>query len=90
MAESIQRGGTAKVSIAIRKLTHPSQAAWMNVSQIVRHVAEYLTFTDGNNITQPYLLKSWAAIWPCLAIASLVISLNLMADGLRQESMRYQ
>jgi len=32
----------------------------------------------------------WAAIWPCLAIGSLVVGLNLMADGLRQESMRYQ
>ena len=32
----------------------------------------------------------WAALWPCVAIGSLVVGLNLMADGLRQESMRYQ
>jgi len=32
----------------------------------------------------------WAAIWPSLAIASLVVGLNLLADGLREESMRYQ
>ncbi|MBW1720995.1 MAG: ABC transporter permease [Deltaproteobacteria bacterium] len=32
----------------------------------------------------------WAALWPSLAIASLVVGLNLLADGLRQESMRYQ
>ena len=32
----------------------------------------------------------WAALWPSLAIASLVIGLNLLADGLREESMRYQ
>ena len=32
----------------------------------------------------------WAALWPSIAIASLVVSLNLLADGLREESMRYQ
>ena len=32
----------------------------------------------------------WAAIWPSVAIASLVIGLNLFADGLREESLRYQ
>ena len=32
----------------------------------------------------------WAVIWPALAIASLVIGLNLLADGLREELTRYQ
>ena len=32
----------------------------------------------------------WAALWPSLAIASLVVGLNLLADGLLEESMRYQ
>jgi peptide/nickel transport system permease protein len=32
----------------------------------------------------------WAALWPSLAIAALVVGLNLLADGLREESMRYQ
>jgi len=32
----------------------------------------------------------WASLWPSVAIASLVIGLNLLADGLREESMRYQ
>jgi peptide/nickel transport system permease protein len=32
----------------------------------------------------------WAAVWPSLAIASLVVGLNLLADGIREESMRYQ
>lgn len=31
-----------------------------------------------------------AVIWPALAIASLVIGLNLFADGLREEMTRYQ
>lgn len=32
----------------------------------------------------------YAALWPSVAIASLVVGLNLLADGLREESMRYQ
>ncbi len=32
----------------------------------------------------------WAALWPSLAIASLVVGLNLLADGLREELSRYQ
>ncbi len=32
----------------------------------------------------------WAALWPSLAIATLVVGLNLLADGLREESLRYQ
>jgi len=30
------------------------------------------------------------ALWPSVAIASLVVGLNLLADGLREESLRYQ
>ena len=30
----------------------------------------------------------WAALWPSLAIASLVVGLNLLADGLREESLK--
>ena len=32
----------------------------------------------------------WTALWPAVAIASLVIGFNLLADGLREESLRYQ
>jgi peptide/nickel transport system permease protein len=31
-----------------------------------------------------------AVIWPAMAIATLVIGLNLFADGLREELTRYQ
>ncbi len=31
-----------------------------------------------------------AVVWPSLAIASLVVGLNLFADGLREETTRYQ
>jgi peptide/nickel transport system permease protein len=32
----------------------------------------------------------WPVIWPSLAIATLVIGLNLLGDGLREELSRYQ
>ncbi|MEM7127059.1 MAG: ABC transporter permease [Chloroflexota bacterium] len=32
----------------------------------------------------------WEAIWPSLAIAMVVVGLNLMADGLNEESQRYR
>jgi peptide/nickel transport system permease protein len=35
-------------------------------------------------------INQLAVIWPAVAIASLVIGLNLFADGLREELTRYQ
>ena len=34
--------------------------------------------------------NQWAVLWPALAIATLVVGLNLFADGLREELTRYQ
>jgi peptide/nickel transport system permease protein len=42
---------------------------------------------EGRNfVTQ----NPWASLFPAAAIASLVVGLNLMADGIRQESARYR
>jgi len=54
-----KRGGTLKVSGQVHKITHPAQFSWVSPTQVGRQVAEYLTFTDGKNITHPYLLKNW-------------------------------
>ena len=35
-------------------------------------------------------VNPWSVIWPTVAISSLVVGLNLLADGLREESLRYQ
>lgn len=34
--------------------------------------------------------SAWGVVWPSLAIASLVVGLSLLADGLREELNRYQ
>jgi peptide/nickel transport system permease protein len=47
----------------------------------------------GTNLSQARSFiqyNPWAAIGPAAAIATLVVGLNLMADGIRQESMRYR
>jgi peptide/nickel transport system permease protein len=36
------------------------------------------------------MLTVWPVLAPTLAIISLVVGLNLFADGVREESMRYQ
>jgi len=55
------RGGIIKIGSQIQKVTHPAQFSWIMPTNIIRQVAEYLTFTDKNNITHPYLLKNWEA-----------------------------
>jgi peptide/nickel transport system substrate-binding protein len=55
------RGGTLRVASRVQKVTHPAQFSWVSPSNQLRQVAEYLTYTDGENITHPYLLESWDA-----------------------------
>jgi peptide/nickel transport system substrate-binding protein len=58
-AATPKRGGVMKVVGQVQKITHPAQFSWVAPSNIGRQVAEYLTFTDGKNITHPYLLQNW-------------------------------
>jgi peptide/nickel transport system substrate-binding protein len=55
------RGGTLRVASRVQKVTHPAQFSWVSPSNQLRQVAEYMTYTDGDNITHPYLLESWEA-----------------------------
>lgn len=43
-----------------------------------------------NEARRTIFASQWAVIWPAVAIASLVIGLNMFADGLREELTRYQ
>jgi peptide/nickel transport system substrate-binding protein len=58
---AVKRGGTIKVSSPVHKVTHPAQFSWISPTNQLRQVAEYLTFTDAENITHPYLLENWQA-----------------------------
>jgi peptide/nickel transport system substrate-binding protein len=60
-ASSIQRGGEIKIASGIQKITHPAQISWAITANQMRNITEYLTYTDPENITHPYLLKNWEA-----------------------------
>ncbi len=61
-AVDIQRGGTLYVTgQEIGRIDHPARYSWVANSNWTRQVAEYLTFTDENNITHPWLLEKWEA-----------------------------
>jgi peptide/nickel transport system substrate-binding protein len=56
-----KRGGVLRIAGPVQKITHPARLAWIAPSNQLRQVAEYLTYTDADNITHPYLLESWQA-----------------------------
>ena len=60
-AQTPQRGGNLKIASPVHKVTHPAQISWIAPSQQLRLVAEFLTYTDGDNVTHPHLLESWEA-----------------------------
>jgi peptide/nickel transport system substrate-binding protein len=58
-AGAIKRGGKLICASRVQKVTHPAQFSWVSASNQLRQVAEYLTYTDKDNITHPYLLDSY-------------------------------
>ncbi len=57
--EGPDRGGRLRVASQVQRVTHPAQFSWVSPSNQLRQVAEYLTYTDGDNITHPWLLENW-------------------------------
>ncbi|MBG7609734.1 MAG: hypothetical protein IZT55_02590 [Anaerolineae bacterium] len=60
-AGGIVRGGTMRVATQVPAVDHPARFSWGYDANQFRHVFEYLTETDNNNITRPLLLESWEA-----------------------------
>lgn len=56
-----QRGGTIRGSMQVIRIDHPARYSWVYDSNVTRHICEYLTLTDGKNVTHPYLLEKWEA-----------------------------
>lgn len=57
-AQTPRKGGRFRVAMEVQEIGDPASFAWVQKSNITRHMAEYLTITDANNITHPYLLES--------------------------------
>ncbi len=59
---AVKRGGTIRVGMQIKAIDHPARYEWIGQdSNITRLINEYLTETDGQNVTHPYLLEKWEA-----------------------------
>ncbi len=56
---AITRGGKLVSASRVQKVTHPAQFSWVSASNQLRQVAEYLTYTDRDNITHPLVLESY-------------------------------
>lgn len=58
---TIKRGGTIKIGAGLQALDHPARLSWTEGADVLRGTFEYLTQTDRNNVTHPYLLEKWEA-----------------------------
>ena len=58
---TIKRGGTFTKAMELQLIDHPARFSWVQQSNVVSQVGEYLTQTGPDNITRPYLLDSWEA-----------------------------
>jgi peptide/nickel transport system substrate-binding protein len=61
VASGIKRGGTFTRAMELQMIDHPARFSWVQQSNVVAHVADYLTQTGSDNITRPYLLEKWEA-----------------------------
>lgn len=58
---TIKRGGVMKIGFNLQAIDHPARLSWTEGADVLRTTFEYLTLTDFNNVTHPYLLESWQA-----------------------------
>ena len=56
-----KKGGILRVAMQVQKMEDPAVFDWTQRSNQVRHIIEYMVFTDPNNITHPMLMESWEA-----------------------------
>jgi len=54
-----KRGGTLRFVCAVQQIVDPALNTWFEASNLCRNSLEYLTYVDADNITHPYLARSW-------------------------------
>lgn len=52
-------GGTLRFACQVQELTDPALSNWIEASNLYRNSLEFLTYVDEDNVTHPYLAKSW-------------------------------
>lgn len=58
-AEGLPKGGNLRIGMRCMEIKDPHLADFAERSNVIRQVCEYLTFTDKDNITKPYLAEKW-------------------------------
>jgi peptide/nickel transport system substrate-binding protein len=61
VAHAQKRGGVLRIATRVQKMKDPATFDWIPMSNVARQIAEYLVFTDSDNITHPLLLEKWEA-----------------------------
>ncbi|HEX4765470.1 MAG TPA: ABC transporter substrate-binding protein [Lichenihabitans sp.] len=57
---ALPKGGTWRIGTRIKDIKNPHAYSWGGYdSNVSRQVVEYLTFTDADGVTKPYLAESW-------------------------------
>ncbi len=60
-AATPKMGGNLRVSMRVQEITDPATYDWVERSNVARGFLEYLTLTDPDNITHPWLAERWEA-----------------------------
>jgi peptide/nickel transport system substrate-binding protein len=56
-----KRGGTMTIATRVQRVDHPARLSWYEGANQFRQVCDYLTRTNYDNITVPWLLEKWEA-----------------------------
>lgn len=58
-ADDMPKGGTLRLGMRCQEIKNPHASDFVERTNVIRQVCEYLTLTGQDNITHPYLLEKW-------------------------------
>jgi peptide/nickel transport system substrate-binding protein len=59
--QTFVRGGVLRAATRVERVDHPARFSLVSQSHAWRHVFDYLTYTNPEGVTFPYLLDKWEA-----------------------------
>ncbi|HEV7254740.1 MAG TPA: ABC transporter substrate-binding protein [Mesorhizobium sp.] len=59
IAQDMPKGGNLRIGMRCMEIKDPHLVDFAEKSNVVRQVCEFLTFTNRDNITEPFLLERW-------------------------------
>lgn len=60
-ADEMPKGGSLRIGMRCQEIKNPHASDFVERTNVIRQVCEYLTLTGQDNITRPYLLEKWTA-----------------------------